>query len=306
MTIGNLSSKIRQLPSTHTVIIVAILLIAIKNCNIPQNRLDKQQQTNREVLNVVLRQIHQSVTFKPNPNTESEYYNFLCADGHFRRCKPVLAAWLTDCPKYRDLYHLKRHVLYWCEYPKNELGDYVPPDRQHPRRDHNLCRTLRDANAKAANAELSSRHVHRGFNMFRHIPYILSDLPKPDVLHTMQIGILDHFQKWIFHFMKTYKPLDKYNTRWLSVPAYHDLTPENKSYEKVTQWYGKEMNEMSQYLLEVVTLYMRGRSPAQRPWFNCTIAYPRVLLEFCMYARINLRMMQLWAIWRTRCIIFTL
>ena len=36
----------------------------------------------------------------------------------------------------------------------NELGDYVPPDKQCPRRDHNLYRTLSDGNTKAANAEL--------------------------------------------------------------------------------------------------------------------------------------------------------
>jgi len=42
----------------------------------------------------------------------------------------------------------------------NELGDYVPPDEEHPWRDHNLYRTLSDANTKAADAELLSRHVH--------------------------------------------------------------------------------------------------------------------------------------------------
>jgi len=35
MKIGNLSSKIRQTPSTHSVVMVALLLIPIKNRNIP-------------------------------------------------------------------------------------------------------------------------------------------------------------------------------------------------------------------------------------------------------------------------------
>jgi len=61
----------------------------------------------------------------------------------------------------------------------------------------------------AAEAELSSHHDHRGFNVFRHIPGIVSDLLKPNLLHTIQIGMLDHLQKWIFHFMKTHKRLDK-------------------------------------------------------------------------------------------------
>jgi len=56
----------------------------------------------------------------------------------------------------------------------------------------------------------------------------VSNLLKPDLLHTMQIGMLDHLQKWVFHFMKMHKWLDKYNAIWLSVPAYHDLTPKTK------------------------------------------------------------------------------
>jgi hypothetical protein len=81
----------------------------------------------------------------------------------------------------------------------------------------------------------------------------MSDLPKPDLLHTMQIGMLDHRQKWIFHFMKTHERLDKFKEILLSMPAYHDLTPKHKSYEEVSQWNAKEMKEMSLYLIGVVT-----------------------------------------------------
>jgi len=124
----------------------------------------------------------------------------------------------------------------------------VPLDKQHPRRDHNLYRTLSDANSKAADAELSSRHVHRGFKVIRHNPCIVSVLPNPNLLHSMQIGMLHHLQKWIVHFMKIHERLDKYNAIWLSVPAYHDLTPKNTSSEKVSQWNGKEMKETSRYM----------------------------------------------------------
>jgi len=271
MTIGNLSSKIRQMPPKHSVVMVALLPIPIMKRNIHQKRLDEQRQTNKDVLNEALRRLHQPLTFKQNRRAESRYYNFLCADGNFRHCRPVWAAWLIECPEYSDLHHLERHVCFWCECPKNELGDYVPPDKQHPRWDHNLYRTLSDANTKVANAELSSGHVHRGFNVFQHISCIVSDLPKPDLLHTMQIGMLDHLQKWIFHFMKTHERLDKYNAIWLSVHAYHDLTPKNKSCEEISQWNGKEMKEISRYLLGVVTQSLQGRSPAQHPIFNHAI-----------------------------------
>jgi len=138
MTIGNPSSKICQMPSMHTIIMVTLLPIAIMNRTIPQKWLEEHWQTNREVLNRVLRQLLLSLTIKQNPGAVSEYYNFLRSDGKFRRCKLVLAVWLADCPENSDLHHLERSVGFWCQCPKNTLGDYVPPDKQHPRQDHNL------------------------------------------------------------------------------------------------------------------------------------------------------------------------
>jgi len=166
MTIGNLSSKLCQMPLTHSVVMVALRPIPVRNRNIPPKQLDGLRPTNRKGLNDVLQRVLHPLTFVQNPSAESGYYNVLCADGNFRRCKPVLAAWLADCPEYSGLHHLERHVCFWCECPKYELGDHVPPDKQHPWWDHNLYRTLNNAKTKVADAELLSRHVHRGFTAF--------------------------------------------------------------------------------------------------------------------------------------------
>jgi len=77
-----------------------------------------------------------------NPSAESGYFKVLCADGNFRHWEPVLAAWLQDKPEYSDLQHLEQHVCIWCECPKIKLGDYDPPDKQHPWRDHNVTPLL--------------------------------------------------------------------------------------------------------------------------------------------------------------------
>jgi hypothetical protein len=126
MTIGDLSSKIRQLPSTHSMIIIALLLIPLTNCTIPQKWLDEQWQTNQEVLNEVLQQVLQLVRYKPNPCAKIGYYNASSADCTYSHCNPVEAAWLADCPEYSNVHHLEQKVWIWCECPKNELGDYVP------------------------------------------------------------------------------------------------------------------------------------------------------------------------------------
>jgi hypothetical protein len=149
---------------------VALLPIPIKNHNILQKRLDGGQQSNREVLNELLRWLLQPLSSYHNPSAESGYYKVLCPDGNFRHCKLVLAAWLADCPEYTNLHHVERHVCFWCECKKNQLRDYVTSDKQYPWRDHNQYQTHSDVNTKAANAEPLSHHVHQGFNVFRHIP----------------------------------------------------------------------------------------------------------------------------------------
>jgi hypothetical protein len=146
------------------------------------------------MLNEVLRQVLWPLTGIQNVNAEIGYYNVLGSDGNFRHCKPAFAAWLAEYPEYCKRHHLKRLACFWCKCPKNELGDYVPSDKQYPRSDHNLYGTLSDANTKADDAERSSRHVNREFDVFRYIPRIVSDLPKPDLLHSMHISMLDHLQ----------------------------------------------------------------------------------------------------------------
>jgi len=101
----------------------------------------------------------------------------------------------------------------------------------------------------------------------------------------MHTGMLDHLQQWIFHCFKTHERLSKYNAIRLFVPAYHNPTPKTKSYKEVSKWNGKEMKEMSTYLLGGVTQSPRGGKPAQCPRTNHTIQCTRTLLEFYMYAR---------------------
>jgi len=279
-TIVNLSSKIHQMPSMHSILMVALLPILIKHHKIPQWKLDEQRETNWEVLNQVLLQVLQPLTFKQNPSAQSGYYNVLSADGNSRHCKRVLAAWLADCAEYSYLHHLEQHVSLWCKCPNNKPGGNVTPDNEQTQHTQNLHRTLSDENTKSADTEHWFRHVRWGFNMLWHILCIVSDLLKLDLLLSLQISMLDNLQIWILHFLNMYKWLYMFNAILLSLPAYHDLTPEYISYEDIVQWTGKAINEMNQYLLGVLTQSQGGSSPAQHPIFNCAIECTRALLEF--------------------------
>jgi hypothetical protein len=143
MIIGKLGSKISLMPSMQSGIMIAFLPIPIKNGNILQMQMDDQQQVHREVLHEVLRQVFQPLTWEHNPYAKSGHYNVRSVGRNYRSCKLVLAAWLADCPEYSDLHLLEQHVWYWCKYPKNKLGGYVAPDKQHPIEDHNLLKPQR-------------------------------------------------------------------------------------------------------------------------------------------------------------------
>jgi len=114
ITIGNLSSKIRQIPSKLSIRMVAPIQIPIKKRNITQKRQYMQRQTNREVLNKIRPRVLQHLTIKHNPSADSGYYNILCSDGNCRRGEPVLAAWLADCSENSNLHYIVRHACFWC------------------------------------------------------------------------------------------------------------------------------------------------------------------------------------------------
>jgi len=89
MTNGNISSKICQMDSTHSVVMVALPRIPINNGNIHQKRHHEQRHKNREVLNEVLLRILQPLTLKHNPSAESRNYDVLCAHGNLGHRNPV-------------------------------------------------------------------------------------------------------------------------------------------------------------------------------------------------------------------------
>jgi len=157
----------------------------------------------------------------------------------------------------------------------------------------------------AADAELSSRHIPQRFNVFQHIPCVINNLPKPDLLHTMQTHILGHPYMWIFQVMKLHTWLDKYIAITLFMPAYLKLTKRNTSYEEVSQWNRVVINRMSWYLLGVATQTLQDGSPTHRPIINPAMECTSAFYHSIFTLNIHLTRLQHWATWRTCCAFFT-
>lgn len=112
LAITNPSSMINKMPATHSVVMVPLLPIAVKNCNLIQMWRNQHCQENLELLMKVLQWTLQPPSFKHNLSSETTYYNVPCSDGTFQHCKPVIVAWLAGCPKYSNLHHLQGNVRF--------------------------------------------------------------------------------------------------------------------------------------------------------------------------------------------------
>ncbi|KAF8415072.1 hypothetical protein EV426DRAFT_541794 [Tirmania nivea] len=92
MSIGNIKSSIRNQPTSHTWVLVALLPNALKCVKrIPGWSEDKQEQEGIQV-------IHDLLTFvlRPLSNTARDGHNVKCCDEVIRRCYFQVAGWLAD------------------------------------------------------------------------------------------------------------------------------------------------------------------------------------------------------------------
>jgi hypothetical protein len=139
--------------------------------------------------------------------------------------------------------------------------------------------------AQEACDELEARGMKCWSNVLWRTGVVVSELPKPDLLHTMQLGMLKHLLQWLNQLLKKYNRLDRFNDLWLSVPAYPDFTKPTKAYEEVSQWTGKELKNMSRFLVSVLSNALRCPEHHERADFNDAIECTRALLDFYMYCR---------------------
>jgi len=286
MTIGNLSAKARMQHTMHGVLLLALLPIPVKMREVPAKIRNAQREHNRSVVQNVLKHVMQDLLASGSKEQRhgQDFYTF-CADGQVRHCHPILAAWMADYPEHCNLHNIKSGVCYWCECPQKEMGDMPRVEDRYPPRDHTLYRRLWEHGDVT---ELKGRSVNSGGNVLWYLKGVtIGDLPKPDLLHTMQIGMLKHLLGWLQCFLKQHKRLELFNNIWLSVPAYLDMSRPKCAYEEVSQWNGGEIKTMTRYLLGVTRNALRNPTAGERAAFESALECTRALVEFYMYCQYN-------------------
>ena len=64
----------------------------------------------------------------------------------------------------------------------------------------------------------------------------LSELPKPDVLHTLLLGTLKHLMEWIIPLLHDLGRLDTFDSVFLHSLAYLQRPIQRKCYQEVVYW----------------------------------------------------------------------
>jgi len=86
-------------------------------------------------------------------------------------------------------------------------------------------------------------------NILWRLRFNPTELPKPNLLHTIQVGMLKHLLLWIMSFLKSHHQLALFNSLWMAIPPYLSITQPKKSYKEIVQWTGAEYKKMSRFLV---------------------------------------------------------
>jgi len=108
-------------------------------------------------------------------------------------------------------------------------------------------------------------------------------LPKPDFLHTIQVGMLKHLLLWIMSFLKLHHRLTLFNSLWMAIPPYLSMTQPKKSFKEIVQWMGGEYKKMSRLLVSCLANYLRRPSNSEHSAFEKVILCACRLCEFYIY-----------------------
>jgi len=109
-------------------------------------------------------------------------------------------------------------------------------------------------------------------------------LHKPDLLHTVYLGLFKHLIDWISGFLKKHARLHAFDDTWKALPSYLGFLVPKKAYREVTQWQGKEMRNLGGCLLGVLAVALRQPDSPQVIPFNHALDCVRALVNFNMIA----------------------
>jgi len=145
-----------------------------------------------------------------------------CTNRTVRQCFQILSAWIADYIANVALHRLKTNASPKCEVPTYEVGINA---KNYQCRDYARYQRYKHENANSG-SESDNDHVisHNhgiGQNIFHRLDCVsASGLYKPDMLHTIYLGLFKHMMVWIEGFLKKHRQLQAFDNVWKALPPY--------------------------------------------------------------------------------------
>ena len=279
MSIGNIRSTIRNTPTMHAWIPIALLPIVPKRVNkIPGYSVATQEiqalQTVHDVLARLLRPL--------SDDKCRTGYEMVCADQKVRLCFPKLFCWLADHMENATIHGIASNRCPACICLVDKLGEYSQggyPVRLH--KDYAIA--VRDSDT----VRLNEDGVKKIKNALWTIPHLSPpDLIRADILHNILLGVLDHVMDWIQGFLEHHQRITAFDYVWRRLSAYPGFSVPQKGYRSISQWSRKEMRNFGKIILGTFTAALRRTSDQPRPTggqiqeFNKAIRCVRSITDF--------------------------
>ena len=188
----------------YAVVLIALLPVPPKFTKVTKAQDDRQRALNAEVLRRVLRHVLQPLEDAARAGVYLE-----CADGNQRHCYPILCAWVADHMEHVSLLNIKSNACPRCEMDPNDFGDYSV--RAMPR-DTSVYQAKLEIGDEEAKRFLFERGVRPLENVFWGLSHVSAyELNKPDILHTIYLGIFKHLMDWVQDFLKKHGRLQEFD-----------------------------------------------------------------------------------------------
>jgi len=198
---------------------MAVLLLALLPVPPKLSKASKAHRCHAKINADTLQDVFELI-FAPHQDVAQVGIPIDCADCKVRLCFPILSAWIADHIENVALHGLKTNACPKCEVPTNELGTNA---RSYRARDYARYQHYKPEN-QTSGSETDDDHVMNlgiGQNIFPRVDRVsASDLYKPDILHTIYLGLFKHRMDWIEAFLKKHGRLQAFDEVWKALPPY--------------------------------------------------------------------------------------
>ena len=247
----------------------------------------------------------------------------ICPDGKTRIGHPAVGAWLADYPEYIKLFTASFMSCPICIVPRNQLDahpttwvDYKALQADEIR-EQVLAKEALEAKVaalkkntpeyKRLSKEIESIDDFFAYHRIAAIDNLLFRFPfaspvslwKPDLLHTMDLGLTKTTLELLFNLLdelstkakKDYRPLTEiFDIIWTGISPHPAISVPRKKYRSVKQWSGKEYRNAQSILQAVLeAVFKTYPAPVSKPndeeRYNGALGFISALSNFYLMAR---------------------